>query len=297
MRRRSSLIWLTWRLLTLTWRRWVPVVAIAATTLTVGGLFAKSCSVVNVATFNIEDFPKSNRQAAGAFKEIQGTGAEIVMVQEITRPEVFAREAKSRLGSSWEFAWARGGNDHKVGVLYDGRRFRKKTQREHKSVAVYPGGKPALELILEDRSSGEKISAISVHFKAGDSGKDRAIRGLQFAALGTVIHRAKKQTGAVVIGGDFNATSDGDHVALASLAVAADLDWPTASLPCTAYWKSDNVCRTSQLDHILNTGVGSGAAMYGACATEGCSEGRSCPTWTKAVSDHCPVGSRVTMPH
>src|SRR5688500_5945443 len=71
------------------------------------------------ATFNIEHFPKDQRQVDGAFAEIATLGAGIIAVQEITDSELFAVTARTRLGASWEFISEHppdGTFDHQIGV-------------------------------------------------------------------------------------------------------------------------------------------------------------------------------------
>jgi endonuclease/exonuclease/phosphatase family metal-dependent hydrolase len=92
-----------------------------------------------------------------------------------------------------------------------------------------------------------------------------------------------------VVLGDFNATHDEhDRADLAALAKHTDLVWTTEPLACSAFWRRDDGCPSSRLDHIVAWQTGKVTA-FGACATHGCEWKESCPVYREHVSDHCPV--------
>jgi endonuclease/exonuclease/phosphatase family metal-dependent hydrolase len=115
------------------------------------------------------------------------------------------------------------------------------------------------------------------------------VRARQFEALARVAADAKRSGERVVVLGDFNATEDDDRTDLAALARTADLQWATAGLACTAFWRRDDGCPRSRLDHVLVSEPPLRAVAAGACATEGCSWQKSCPLYVDEVSDHCRV--------
>src|SRR5438067_1556338 len=72
---------------------------------------------LRIASFNIEDYPKSRAQELGAFALIDSLGASAIGVQEITDPDRFVASARSYLGPSWSFTYANRGNKWRIGVL------------------------------------------------------------------------------------------------------------------------------------------------------------------------------------
>ncbi|MBA3499152.1 MAG: hypothetical protein H0T65_02190, partial [Deltaproteobacteria bacterium] len=99
---------------------------------------------IRIATFNIENFPKSTKQIVGAFEEIKAMNAPIVGLQEITNPEVFSTAAKRRLGEQWRFEFIETGSvlEHRLGVLYDSRVVRHVKTRVHNGTRLEGQQKP-----------------------------------------------------------------------------------------------------------------------------------------------------------
>src|SRR5215470_15247903 len=97
--------------------RWL---AVAVVTVAIAGRRCHcdrtSAPPLRIATFNIEDFPKDARQIDGAFAELARLPADIVALQEITDPELFAREAHARLGKTWDFVYTQASAVHTLGV-------------------------------------------------------------------------------------------------------------------------------------------------------------------------------------
>ena len=246
------------------------------------------------ATFNIEDFPKSERQIAGAFDEIARTGASFIAVQEIVEPALFAREAKARLGSDWQFVHTALGDEavraqpfHELGVLYDRRVWSVVGTQVHDDTRLDTGrGKPTFEVQLQH--GGEAIRLFVVHLKAGGDGRD--VRAQQYAALARLVERTARAADRVVVLGDFNATDDrGDRAALAALASTTNLVWASEPVACSSFWDRDDGCFRSRLDHVVMWKRPTRIAPAGACATEGCERQDTCPLYADDVSDHCPV--------
>jgi endonuclease/exonuclease/phosphatase family metal-dependent hydrolase len=254
-------------------------------------LAARSCTCrddeparLRIATFNIENFPKSTRQVAGAFEEIAKLDAPIVAVQEITNPVVFETAAKRRLGEHWRFEFIETGSvlEHRLGVLYDSRVVRHVKTRVHTGTQLEGQQKPVLDVELEH--AGDRIRVLVVHFKAG--GENHPVRTRQYAALRKIVADVKRGGAAVVLLGDFNATGDADREDLA----AVDLRWLTQPLACTAFRTNYNSgCPRSRLDHVLSTQPAVEVRAFGGCATDGCAWQDRCPLYAAEVSDHCPV--------
>ncbi|MCA9605031.1 MAG: hypothetical protein KC619_05530 [Myxococcales bacterium] len=243
-----------------------------------------------VATFNIENFPRDERQIAGAFGAIRELDVPIIGVQEITDPEAFAREARGRLGDEWRFVANRGGPEQRVGVLYDGARFSLAWARTHGESQLEGRGKPALEVRLRRRSGGRAVRVIVVHLKAGGDFAD--VRREQLRQLEPVLADAVESWDDLVVLGDFNATGDDDRRTIEALADRLGLAWASEGLACTAYWNRRDGCRGTALDHVLSREAPDDIAARGPCETIGCDPGDRCPAFHREVSDHCPVSAR-----
>lgn len=244
---------------------------------------------LRIATFNIEDFPKDDRQIAGAFDEIAALDAPIVAVQEIMNPRQFARAMHDRLGADWRVAFepfVELGYRH-TGVLFDDRRFTLLSSTTHDETRLGGDHKSVLEVRLRDAEGGAPVRVLVVHLKAGGDG--RRIRARQHAALAQIVRTANLSGDRVVVLGDFNATHDvEDRADLATLASSSGLAWSTEPLACSAFWRRDDGCPRSRLDHILAWEAGT-VSVAGACATAGCDYEDSCPLYSREISDHCPV--------
>jgi endonuclease/exonuclease/phosphatase family metal-dependent hydrolase len=243
------------------------------------------------ATFNIEDFPKDARQVAGAFDEIRRLDASFVGVQEIGDPELFAAQARARLGDAWEFVHINSGPlthpAHHLGVAFDSRVWTFVSMAAHDETRLERGRhKPTLEVRLRDRN-GDALRVLVVHLKAGGDGRD--IRERQYAALAKIVSEVKRSGERVVLLGDFNATGAGDRTDLQLLARETGMVWATVDLACSAFWSRDDGCPTSRLDHVLTWAPPSTVEAAGACETEGCEWQDRCPLYAEQVSDHCPV--------
>ncbi len=265
-------------------RRWWWLLALLLAIL----IIDRACSEeIRIATFNIENYPKSQEQAAGAFSVIAGLHADVVAVQEITDPIHFASAARSRLGARWRFLYPRSGPKHHVGILYDRERFKLISAREIREIIVYEGAKPAFEARLRPREGGRIVRVITVHLKAG--GDHFATRKKQLDALEPVLALAKDSGDRLVVLGDFNATGAADRSRIEALARDLDLDWASEGLMCTSFWDRPDGCFGSALDHILTSNEPDEVEAMGPCKTEGCARKDRCPVFHHQISDHCPV--------
>ena len=244
---------------------------------------------LRIATFNIENFPKTTKQIVRAFEEIQALDAPIVAVQEITNTEVFVTAARRRLGDAWRFEYIETGSvlDHRIGVLYDSRVVRHVKTRVHDGTRLEGQQKPVLD--VEFAHGDRRLRVLVLHLKAG--GENHPIRTRQYAALRRIVTDVKRDGAPVVLLGDFNATGDADREDLARLG----LQWLTQPLACSAFWdQADGGCPRSRLDHVLSTQTAVSVRAAGGCAAEGCAWQDSCPLYAAEVSDHCPVVVEVT---
>lgn len=252
---------------------------------------------LRIATFNIEDFPRHDRQVTGAFREIAALDARLVAVQEILDPATFARAARTHLGATWRFVHLDTAPDrapgahpsHHLGLAYDERAWTLVSVTGRDETRLGARHKPTLEVRLRPRAGGEILRVLVVHLKAG--GEHAAIRARQLAALATILSTGAER--AIVLG-DFNATSDADREGIAALATRTGLAWATEPLGCSAFWDRDDGCFRSRLDHALTWRRPVAVHAAGACATHGCDREDTCPLYAEQVSDHCPV--IVTLP-
>ena len=246
---------------------------------------------LRVATFNIENYPKSQRQIVGAFDILRELQPAAVGVQEITRPAMFARDARVALGPTWAFAHCRDCQVQRVGVLFDSARLRLLSTTTHRDTEAYAKAKPAFEARLQDQTDGRIVRILVVHLKAG--GDHAETRKRQLRGLRRVVDRVRRHGEPVILLGDFNATGDADRLQLARLADATGLQWVTRSLSCTSYWARDDGCLGTALDHIFSTNPLLSVAARGPCESVGCRPGASCPRFHGDVSDHCPVTAEL----
>lgn len=274
-------------------RRW-PLVLGLALALPFGLGLCTPRPTLRVATFNIENYPKSPRQEAGAFEAIKAIEVAALGVQEIVEPEAFADGAKRRLGPGWRFVHAEGGPKQRVGVLFDGEALELLSTKTHRETeAIYPGAKPTFEARLRPKAAaslfgaGEVLRLLVVHLKAQGDGADR--RKAQLKALRPVFAEAMGSGERVVLLGDFNATGDSDRDELSALAGATGAVWASKDLPCTSYWARPDGCRGSALDHVFASARPKKIMARGPCESEGCAPGSHCPIFREEVSDHCPV--------
>lgn len=253
---------------------------------------APSCSgkPLRVGSFNIENYPKSERQIELAFEAIGELDYQALAVQEITDPRGFAREAKRRLGRHHRFVFNRRGPEHRLGVLFDTRRLKLLSTRSYQQPQIDGRGKPAFEARLRIDGSEDKadvLRLIVVHLKAGGDFVD--LRRQQLRALRKVLKRAKRSGERVVLLGDFNATSPEDRIEIEALAGAAKMTWASEGLECTSYWDRNDGCLGTPLDHVLTWTRPEGIAARGPCEREGCARRDRCPVFHGEVSDHCPL--------
>lgn len=246
---------------------------------------------LRIATFNIEDFPKDDRQIAGAFAELAALDAPIVGVQEIMDPRAFTMAMRSSLGVEWQVAFepfVELGYRH-IGVLFDRRRFTLSAVTTHDETMLGGDHKRVLDVRLAPVEGGTPVRILVVHLKAGGDVRDREIRQRQHRALRDIIKMVSRSGDRIAVLGDFNATHDvEDRGDLAALSNSSGLAWSTEPLACSAFWRRDDGCPRSRLDHVFTWESGKATAA-GACATSGCDWQNSCPVYSREISDHCPV--------
>lgn len=264
-------------------RWWIFLLAVIAIL-----LLDRACGEeIRVVSFNIENYPKSPDQAAGAFKAISELDASLVAVQEITDVVHFSATARSYLGTAWRFVHPDESPHQFVGILYDSSRHRLLSTRTLVETLVYPKAKPAFEARFRPRHGGRIVRVITLHLKAG--GEHHDIRRRQLDALEPVIAAARASRERVIVLGDFNSTGDPDRARLRALGSSTDMEWASEGLECTSYWDRQDGCVGSALDHVFTSEVPDEIEAAGPCKTEGCEARERCPVFFHRVSDHCPV--------
>jgi endonuclease/exonuclease/phosphatase (EEP) superfamily protein YafD len=263
------------------------VLVVLAGLAVLAALRAAGCATAppRLATFNIENYPRSAAQEEGAFDAIRALSAPAIALQEITDPGGFCAAARRRLGDSWDCAFS-DRPVQRVGIVYDRSALELLATAIHSETEVYDGAKPTFEARLRPRGGGAALRMFVVHLKArGDGG---AVRAEQLRALAPVIATASGSGDQIVVLGDFNATGPGDVETIAAFARSAGLHVASEDVPCTAYWNRNDGCLGVALDQVL-TSFRADVHAEGPCRTEGCAMRPACPTFHGTVSDHCPV--------
>jgi endonuclease/exonuclease/phosphatase family metal-dependent hydrolase len=258
-----------------------------------GGRDRSARPALRMATFNIENYPASDRQELGALAAIRDTGASLVAVQEIMDPPRFRRAVRSALGGSWSTAFVtlEDRSLHAVGIAFDRRVVRLGWARTNRATLTYVGARPTLEARLYARGGrgggGRAMRVFVVHLKAGGDG--HLVRVRQLEALAPSLAAARADGDDVYVLGDFNATGPADRALIERVAGVVGLSWASRDLPCTAYWDRDDGCVGSALDHVLTPRPVSDIFAADPCRRDGCALRDQCPTFVHDVSDHCPV--------
>jgi len=242
-------------------------------------------------TFNVRDFPESDRQVRGAFALVRELAPSLVGLQEITDPVALQRATREHLGPGWRAFVDDANRTHRVALLVDTRRHELRSIRTRRETMLGGAGKAALEVRVEQRGRGLRVFV--VHLKAGGSDGDAGVRAAQLEALAPLVVAARRAGDDALVLGDFNATGDADRAALARFARATGLAWATEPLACTSYWDRSDGCRGTALDHVFASSNIRDVAARGPCETIGCDPGPRCPAFHRDVSDHCPVAATL----
>jgi endonuclease/exonuclease/phosphatase family metal-dependent hydrolase len=242
---------------------------------------------VSVVTFNIESFPRDERQVAGAFAMLEELDAPVVAVQELVDPARFAREAFARLGRRYALVVSPVGPVRRLGLLFDGDVYALSWARAHDQTRLRPNDRHVLEVRLAPHDGGRALRVLVVHLAAG--GESEALRAEQLRQLGPIVREAAASPDEVVLLGDFNSTGPADRARLAALAGDTGLTWASQALACTSYWDRLDGCVGSALDHVFVRTPPSEIAARGPCEEFGCDRRDRCPAFHREVSDHCPI--------
>ena len=245
---------------------------------------------VRIASFNIQDYPHSPEQAAGAVDFINDLDVDAVGIQEVTEPKAFDNNVDAYLDDRWQTVHVDQDDAiHRVALLYDNSALEFLEHTTHRDTVVVDGARATLEVRLKTRSGDARrlLRIFVVHLAAHPDGTEQ--RRQQLHALRPIIGDAVDSDDEVAIVGDFNAIGVADHHEIEEFAGDTGLDWTSQHLRCTAYWERDDICRGTPLDHILSTEFADSVQAAGACQTVGCAPREECPRYVDQISDHCPV--------
>lgn len=248
---------------------------------------------VRVGTFNIQDYPDSPGQAAGAIQYIDDLDVDAVAIQEITDPEIFDDNVEAYLGDDWEVAHVDQDDAyHLVAAVWNDTALKLLDTETHRETVVEEDARATLEVRFKTRSGDEprRLRMFVVHLAAHPEGTQQ--RREQLEALRPIVDEATDSSDEIVVLGDFNTTGIADRYEVDRFAADTGLHWSTEHLRCTVYWDRDDVCMPTPLDHVLATTEAESIRAAGACETVGCEPTDRCPRYVDLVSDHCPVVGR-----
>lgn len=280
--------------------------------------------IIEIGTFNIEWFPckddgemmkryginlryppqGDSTDMKALFGLLKKLDIELLGVEEIVDPQMFADSAKKYLGEEFNFIYSPSGGDQKVGFLYDSTALQLIGKpKTYMQVALSNDSRlrPALGVYFKALPSGFDFHAIVVHLKASPRGWD--IRKKQWDALEQILADLPKETedGDIVLLGDFNNVSQLGTDEFDTIMQHAGYYRATQELENKAsnYWQPDykkERIEGSLIDQIFISSdakiefIENSTKVGGMCA-EGIFEyiGDSIPDYYQQISDHCPV--------
>ncbi|MEJ2542667.1 MAG: hypothetical protein P8Y99_01225 [Calditrichaceae bacterium] len=229
---------------------------------------------------------------------------ELLGVEEIVDPQMFADSAKKYLGQQFKFIYSLSGGDQKVGFLYDSTALRSIGKpKTYMQVALSNDSRlrPALGVYFKALPSGFDFHAIVVHLKASPRGWD--LRKKQWAVLDDILTNLPKETNDsdIILLGDFNNVSKLRTAEFDTIMQHSGFYRATKELGegFSDYWQPNYKVERiegSFIDHIFISNdakiefIENSTKVGGMCA-EGAFEyiGDSIPDYYQQISDHCPV--------
>jgi len=280
--------------------------------------------IIEIGTFNIEWFPckddggmmkqyginlryppkgeSTNMKAL--FGLLGNLDIELLALEEIVDPQMFADSAQKYLGRQYKFIYSPAGGDQKVGFLYDSTALQLIGKPEtYMQVALSNDSRlrPAFGVYFKAVPSGFDFHAIVVHLKASPRGWD--LRKKQWTILEEILTNLPKETNDsdIVLLGDFNNVSKLRTAEFDTIMQRTGFYRATKELSemVSNYWQPDykkERIEGSLIDHIFISAdakiefIENSLKVGGMCA-EGALEyrGDSIPDYYQQISDHCPV--------
>ena len=285
---------------------------------------------LRVATYNVRNFdydtPSGTPTNKSELAEILiSLNADLIGVQEIVKPDVFAEFLKTNL-PDFQFVLSKCGGAHEqhLGFIYNKYKIQllniqedERTMGTVKKVGdVCPteGSRPMM--VAKFRSMEGKLNlftAISVHLKSGADGSSIGKRQLQYQEIVTALNeiRAKGEKSIMVMG-DFNTTeysasAQGKQNFIQTFAGAQMVDLGKDTVACSNYYFNKETggpsgeLSASVLDHILATSEMTKqnkvapAQAQTQCLVHQCmpAKAQDLGVTYEGVSDHCPLTTEV----
>lgn len=287
-------------------------------------LHSQPTSTIEIGTFNIRFFPCNQdsqmmrdyniimryppeggpTDTTMLFDILRDLDIEVLAVQEIVDPPLFAEMAKRHLGDNFEFIYAPSNAWQKIGILYD--------KTEVKLIGepvIYwelalekpDRHRPALGAYFKTIPDGFDFHVIVVHLKASPRGLPE--RQKQWTYLEKILERLpgeEPQDKDIILLGDFNNVSQEGFEEFLPTIKNINYTWIGAndSTYTTSYWMPDwqkQELERSAIDQIFISDDAGEEYIKASVKIGGiCTEGRNWirgefPDYYENISDHCPV--------
>ena len=286
--------------------------------------FSPSEQIIEIGTFNIEWFPCKDdgemmkqygielryppkgwsTDLVALFELLKKLDIELLAVQEIVDPKMFADSAKKYLGEHFNFVYAPSEGSQKIGFLYDSSILQiVGSPKTYMQVALSNDSRlrPALGVYFKSLPSGFDFHAIVVHLKASPRGWD--LRKKQWSILEEILTELPKESGDddVILLGDFNNVSKLKTAEFDTIMQKTNFYRATQELGngFSDYWQPDykkERIEGSLIDHIFISDnakieyIENSTKVGGMCAEHSFEYVEdSIPDYYYKISDHCPV--------
>jgi endonuclease/exonuclease/phosphatase family metal-dependent hydrolase len=252
-----------------------------------------SAATLDVATWNLENFPKAARSIALAADLIASLDLDVIVVEEVASITAWDELVARLPDHGGVLSSHRYGPDsyQKIGVLYREDLVTASPPELLFTTEGYTFPRPPLVVHLTVDGAAT-IDVIGVHLKAGTTPEDRSRRAAAVNRLDTWM-RDRVDTGAedeLILLGDFNATLDPARPDLAEVwppLVGAPARYTVHTIPLEARGEASYLPAGILLDHIVTTAglaaeVGGREAVIPDLAT-------LVPRYDADLTDHLPV--------
>ena len=280
--------------------------------------------IIEIGTFNIEWFPckddgemmkqyginlrypptGESTNMRSLFEFLKELDIELLAVEEIVDPVMFADSAKKYMGEQFKFIYSPSGGDQKVGFLYNSDALQAIGKpKTYMQVALSNDSRlrPALGVYFKAIPSGFDFHAIVVHLKASPRGWD--LRKKQWSVLEQILTDLPKKTedADIILLGDFNNVSKLRTAEFDTVMQRINFYRATQELGegFSDYWQPDykkERIEGSLIDHIFISNDAKiefieNSTKVGGMCDSGKFEyiGDSIPGYYNSISDHCPV--------
>lgn len=277
---------------------------------------------ITIGTYNIRNFDYDQRYRIHTNKvelasQLKSMNADVLSVEEINNTQAFERFVASKLpGYDTELSRCGGEHGQHVGFIYKKSSIELLAFNEDLKIAApgsqgscNSGSRPMAIGLFKIRSTGQKFYGMTVHLKSGSQASSIQKRKKQYDIIKNTIIELYNKTGIedYYVAGDFNTTEyinrGSDYNNLNKMIRDLGMIDLASNLKCTAYWwggTDDGIETPSVLDHLIVTpGLlktsSPRTVLGGHCQKVSCREVpvRQLGVSYEAVSDHCPITSRI----